>query len=196
MAERPILFSGPMVRAILEGRKTMTRRILKPRKGLTVADVVARGKPHDLAYRCTREQVREPVWEVGDTLWVRERIAIVGNTDPGFVLYYASGYEDECRRHGFDEPWPPEGSLRWLPSIHMPRWASRITLRVTGVKVERLQEINEDDAEAEGVTPLYAAGWPSREHIGGFRKAWCEIHSIALWEMNPWVSAISFERVT
>lgn len=77
----------------------------------------------------------------------------------------------------------------------MPRWASRITLKVTDVRVQRLQDISERDAEAEGVAPLYAQGWPSREHIGGFRKAWCLIHSIGSWEENPWVAAISFERV-
>lgn len=170
MAERPILFSGAMVRAILEGRKSQTRRVVKGRgsRGLPEFhggrgeendpsawgwffdgpdhhgyEVLARGldERHDhglVSMPC-------PYGEPGDRLWVRETWAHDGSKAP--PLYRASW---QCKR---DYPGVPceHGPDRWRPPIHMPRWASRITLEVTGVRVERLCNISEEDAVAEGV---------------------------------------------
>ncbi|MBB4312489.1 hypothetical protein [Roseospira marina] len=83
------------------------------------------------------EDVRLLPYAPADRLWGREVFTLVGTVDPGWVLYRASGYEAECARHGFDTPYPPESAVKWRPSIHMPRWASRITMpvyRVRGIK--------------------------------------------------------------
>lgn len=150
MKERPILFSAPMVRAILEGRKTKTRRVVKPqpieRGGDSLSISYAAGKMNHMGPRdFMLEKLAQygcPYGQPGESLWVREAFATVGNVDPQWLLYRASGYESECARHGFDNP-PPESEIRWKPSIHMPRWASRITLEITGVRVERLHDISE-----------------------------------------------------
>lgn len=181
MTEKPILFSGPMVRAILDGRKTQTRRIVKQPN-----EMGAKGAPITVAHYATNvpEKGLAYYWKsggswnstgpiktyaVGDLLWVREAHAIVGKHDPGFVLYRANGYEAECERHGLRKPWRKEDTVKWRPSIHMPRWASRITLRVTAVKVERLQDISEADAKAEGI--YYEA--PTKEDYDWY-ETFCE----------------------
>lgn len=136
--ERPILFSGPMVRAILEGRKTQTRRVLKnPDDG--VSTTIEDGSPlycDDGGFWHPRPC---PYGQPGDRLWVREAHQL----SPDGPIYRAT-----AREHGTYEP---GGAGPWRPSIHMPRWASRITLEITDVRVERVQEITEDDAIAEGV---------------------------------------------
>ena len=186
MTDRPLIFSAPMVRALLDGRKTQTRRVLKPPYG-------------------TLEYLPTGTWEPictkvfrGDRLYVREAHALVGTVDPQWVLYRADGYESECARHGFDRPYPPEP--RWRPSIHMPRWASRLTLVVTDVRVQRLQEISEADAVAEGVTGrAYQArdgSWiadPKASFAGGFGCLWNSLYGPDAWDANPWVAAISFD---
>lgn len=210
MIEKPILFSGPMVRAILEGRKTMTRRIVKQPNEMGVQGAPVSVAPYNtvapergLAYywksggSWNSSQPIKLAYEVGDVCWVRESHAIVGTTDPGFVLYRADGYEAECRRHGFDNP-PPESSVRWRPSIHMPRWACRIRLRVTAVKVERLNSISEEDAMAEGAEPIYGCHLPGHDpapYWWGFSSLWSSIHGPGSWDANPFVAAYSFERV-
>src|SRR5690606_3476388 len=146
---RPVLFSGPMVRALLDGRKTMTRRVLKPQPpdghrfvgiygpGLTaVFEPLSRGDDYTVLLP----------YMPGDLLWVRERWSD-DRLAPGEVYYYATALEDGLRADEVAE-------IRWKPSIHMPRWASRLTLEVTAVKVERLQEISDDDALSEGVTKV------------------------------------------
>ena len=140
MKERPILFSGPMVRAILDGRKTQTRRPVKMPKSVN---------PVALGSMMQRASELGPLpgsafGEPGDRLWVRETFdldqpAFPDESDKSRVLYRA----DHDPQH-----W---GYFRWRPSIHMPRWASRIDLEVVSVRVERLQSISEDDARAEGV---------------------------------------------
>jgi predicted XRE-type DNA-binding protein len=190
MAEKPIIFSGPMVKAILEGRKTQTRRIIKHPPE---ADLIYSPKGSDLWLWTDGDGGSGTVllpYAVGDVLWVREAFATVGNVDPPWLLYRASGYEAECRRHGFDNP-PPESSVKWKPSIHMPRWASRISLKVNAVKVERLNDISEEDARAEGVERPH---WPSQPYRSAFRGIWQDIHGPDAWEKNPWVAAISFAR--
>lgn len=183
-----------MVKAILDGRKTQTRRTFKARRN----SIFTPGQWADsyvLDPGNAEWRARETPWAVGDVLWVREAFTLVGNVDPPWVLYRASGYEAECKRHGFDNP-PPETSVRWKPSIHMPRWASRITLKVTAVKVERLQDISEDDAKAEGMVRPIFPHWPTRPLASEFRGIWHDIHGAGAWDANPWVVAVTFVRNT
>lgn len=197
MKERPILFGGEMVRAILDGRKTQTRRVVKPAPcGLRMGLPYGKGR-----------YITCPYGQPGDRLWVRETHAFVGSIDPGWLLYRASGYESECQRHGFDRPYPAVSSIKWRPSIHMPRWASRITLEITGVRVERLQEISEDDAKAEGCG-LYVPGhgFITQADLAegysnylaprmGFEFVWTKINGPGSWDANPWVWVVEFKRL-
>lgn len=146
MKTRPILFSGPMVRAILEGRKTQTRRVVKPQPA-HCADLPM-GKDLTFASAC-------PYGQPGDRLWVRETWAVGTLFDyvrpsllpkPDCESKLAVDYAANPRRI-----WHSEDQGRWRPSIHMPRWASRITLEITSVRVERLQDISHKDAIAEGL---------------------------------------------
>lgn len=166
MADRPILFSAPMVKALLDGRKTQTRRILKPQPiGFDWYDL-----------KC------KPRFKVGDRLWVREtwNNAIGSSDEPYFKATVAE-----------DTDWTAEerANLVWRPSIFMPRWASRLTLTVTDVRVERLQDISEEDAIAEGVP----AGLEHIHGPGGYRDIWETINGAGSWAANPWVVAITFD---
>jgi hypothetical protein len=170
MKERPILFSAPMIRALLAGTKTQTRRIVKP------------GAPDDWN-AC-------PYGVIGDRLWVRETHAPAADSwgawerrmqkdgcGPAPVIHYAADGGDP-----FVE--------KWRPSIHMPRWASRITLEIVAVRVERLQDISEADVAAEGVlvddiAPPY---WRS------YRELWEQINGAGSWDLNPWVWIVEFTR--
>lgn len=174
MKECPIIFSGPMVRAILDGRKTQTRRIIKPQP-------VSADDKIDALFK---------FW-IADVLWVREAHAfmprnayalpkIASPTDADMAAYY---------REGFDR----SGKIIWRPSIHMPRWASRITLKVTGVNVERLQDISRGDAMDEGCPHPNMQDGPNPRDW--FSTLWGSIHGPGSWESNPWVCAITFERV-
>jgi hypothetical protein len=146
--ERPILFSAPMVRAILDGRKTVTRRPVKvqPRSRADIGSC-GKGQPFIRNPDVTKRNPECPFGKPGERLWVRETWARVGNGDPGYLTYRAT-YPD-CL--------PPDlenilasGDIRWKPSIHMFRADSRILLEITDVRVERLQDISEEQAEAEG----------------------------------------------
>ena len=205
MKERPILFSAPMVRAILDGRKTQTRRVVKgdhggpttwvERDGLwhPCADVLCRG-----ALDAVGPGVRCPYGQRGDRLWVRETWCVA---DPDYAHYPADG-----RPLRSDDRWAwyraTEGDLveytnnrsPWRPSIHMPRWASRLTLEVTGVRVERLQDLSEEDARAEGVEPLGSLGRVP-PHINGFADLSEQINGAASWDANPWVWVVEFRRI-
>lgn len=195
MKERPILFSAPMVRAILAGTKTQTRRVVKPRPmpagGWTVA---ARPRGFEITYWDSDEQERCgiacPYGKPGDRLWVRETFAkIDGQTQPWIETDYRATYT-----HG-DRLGDTLGiKKRWTPAIHMPRAASRITLEVTGVRVERLQAISASDAIAEGIPrggPENPDGIEQRE----YRTLWESINGPASWDANPWVWVIEFDRV-
>jgi hypothetical protein len=187
---RPILFSKPMILALLAGTKSQTRRVANPQPEI----VDRNGRWYRMpsggqalnCYEC-------PYGAPGDGLWVREAHAIVGTVDPGWILYRASGYESECRRHGFDAP-PPESTISWRPSIHMPRWASRIALVITSVHIERLQSISAADAIAEGIERPESADEISAPDA--FRELWQSINGADSWAANPWVWAVSFKRVT
>jgi hypothetical protein len=192
--ERPILFSGEMVRAILEGRKTQTRRVVKPQPVFTAAS-------HDSwewGIHHTNEQGMRNVlpqyarYSAGSLAWVRETWAAPFGKD-GVVFHRADGPDR-----------PDDGT--WRPSIFMPRWASRITLEITQVRVERLQDITEDDAKAEGVT-VGGTKWdqPNIKTECGYQRAlrgaFCDLWDSLNakrgfgWEKNPWVFVLDFKRV-
>lgn len=225
MKERPILFSGPMVRAILEGRKTQTRRILKPQPcelpdfnigGLSInihGSVYGAFSPD-----CPRKTC--PHGQPGDRLWVRETIESLGgwtewddkqkgflNADSTYsrIRYLADGNESKVFGK---KPLVYRGlHLQKIPSIHMPRWASRITLEITGIRVERLQEIDEEDAVAEGIefTGFFGCNvWNNYlvdgenfpgEPIESYRTLWESINGTGSWDANPWVWVVGFKRV-
>lgn len=206
---RPILFSAPMVLSILEDRKTQTRRIVKPQPQWDGKWFSWDGHAPNSKYgACGGNGLHAVQWmssscpygRAGDSLWVRETHTIVGSIDPGWVIYRASGYENECRRHKFDSP-PPETTIKWKPSIFMPRWASRLTLRIANVRVERLHDINETDILAEGVTVDRVAKWcntpwssmPTLHHA--WQVLWEHINGHESWAANPWVWVIEFKRV-
>ncbi len=200
---RPILFSGPMVRAILDGRKTQTRRVVKPQPeyvgpaggqadpgswGWETSDGYWVLLDQSLPHSGYERRLRCPFGQPGDRLWVRECFAF--GTQDKQVFYRA----DRLPGHA--------NTLRWRPSIHMPRWASRVMLEVTGVRVERVQSINPADALAE---------WCSAEqHSGGlgdpcdelrllqsFQYLWDSINAKRGfgWEQNPWVWVVEFKKV-
>lgn len=177
MTERPIIFSAPMVQALLEGRKKQTRRIIKRPAALNALSVFG---PSMLLNPGCADLLP---FAVGDVLWVRETWGL-GLSDHGPCPRYRATLDYQC---GDKIKSPHEGPFKWKPSIHMPRKFSRITLRVTEVRVQRLQDISFDDARAEGVT----------EGMGteNFRKLWETIHGSGAWDANPWVAAITFERV-
>lgn len=196
MTDRPILFSGPMIRAIIEGRKSVTRRVLKPQpfgggyhEGEVSLDRVWDGRARFSAeavgggafVECT---VRLP-YAVGDRLWVREAHAFVER--PNDWGCSGEGAETVVYRASADD----EGE-RWLPGIYMPRWASRLTLHITDVRVERVQEISEVDAIREGVTLIEETCDRPRD---AFRALWDSLNAARGfgWDANPWVVAISFE---
>lgn len=196
MRERPILFSAPMVRAILDGTKTQTRRVVKPQpvtRGRVDEDcVVTIGKQtHSGPTRYMLDRLTEfgcPYGQPGDRLWVKETHAI---RSTGQVVYRADTTD-------FDPRAADVVGGRWRPSIHMPRRASRITLTITDVRVERLQEISEVDAEAEGVAFM-------REHtdidetltaVQLYAALWDSINGEGAWSSNPWVWVVTFTRAS
>lgn len=218
--ERPILFSGPMVRAILDGTKTQTRRVVTDMPAPPAPDCHPRHAakhhaPYFDAY-CGRSKspenprgmgdewcwwqvddrqclptIRCPYGAPGDRLWVRETFVHHGlpeEPDANAVEYRADAI------NGIDGG-PGAG---WCPSIYMPRWASRITLQVTNVRVERLQDISEEDAIAEGCHDTDGA--PTQDLSGTARGAyallWEDINAKrAPWDSNPWVWVVEFRRV-
>ncbi|MGK9336029.1 hypothetical protein [Sinorhizobium meliloti] len=215
MTDRPILFSGPMVRALLDGRKTQTRRIIKPQPfasgyydGEIEINVIPANDQYPKAFRFNAsavgggailEEVFEPRINAGDRLWAREtwQGLSFGDYQPTKsslceVRYAAT---DPCADLGAEARGYP-----WRPSIFMPRWASRITLIVTDVRVERLQNISEEDAKAEGIEQD-SDGWrdymmPHTQCCGNpidsYRTLWDHINGAGAWDANPWVAAYTF----
>lgn len=213
MKERPILFSGPMVRAILEGRKTMTRRVVKPDGAhhlFPFLDLPG-NQTGEWAWCSSSHVVSKhihcPYGQVGDRLWVRE----------SFQPLFADGVENHWETDwktgkGYAISYPAtDGIHEYLdaddnltdackPSIHMPRWASRILLEITAVRVERLQDISEADAQAEGAP--FELGELERLILGakakyrsGFCRLWQSINDPGSWDANPWVWVVEFKRV-
>lgn len=210
MKERPILFSGAMVRALLAGTKTQTRRAIKlPHMNpLGAWEPMEVGGPNggrlrdgstipaqqSIWHTRTGDSLLCPYGQPGDRLWVREAFAW-SKDDPArceFVAYRAT--------HGF-----PNGP-KWKPSIHMPSWASRITLEITEVRVERLQDISEADAKAEGIKAMGVeadGGWHTEggRHFHctdprqSYYSLWESINGPGSWGANPWVWTVSFKRI-
>jgi len=200
MNEKPILFSGPMVRAILEGRKTQTRRIVKPQPfdGVVYCNAAPGwAQPYVDDGGMYGPPIECPYGEPGARLWVRE----TWRDQPGAIEYRA----DTCNDGPADGSADAE-SPKWRPSIFMPRAASRITLEITAIRVERLQDITEEDAEAEGIEREFRTvvmrpdGGPDY-HIplsyrGGIANKWDEINGKrASWDSNPWVWVVEFNLV-
>ena len=200
--ERPILFSGPMVRAILEDRKTQTRRVMPPLK-----------HPNWTGYMMAREgyaiecgpdypddqadHVRCPYGAPGDRLWVRETL----RPSQSQVVTYA---EDGCPawRHGESVTWPWPKTPLVRTAIFMPRWASRILLEIVEVRAQRLREISEADATEEGIGAWFEdhphPEWDGDrdEYRKGFQELWDAINRKSHpWSSNPWVWAVSFKRI-
>ena len=202
--ERPILFSAPMVRAILEGRKTVTRRAIKDQPHIDASGNFCvggsnygqdgYGKPvikHFVNNCC-------PFGKPGDRLWVREAFACGLCTDQPYA--YRATHAPEDLEAGWHDP------IKWKPSIHMPRGACRILLEITDVRVEQLQDITEEQAKAEGVR-LYTdhAELGDWWHVEGietysadprksFELLWSSVGGD--WQANPWVWVVEFKRVT
>lgn len=246
MKERPILFSGEMVRAILDGRKTQTRRVVKPQPSYDFGWYPGVGNDGKSLHYANESHWRKgaavdwcPYGQPGDRLWGREAWAqahplavqpgrysqpgqagIPGPPNVQYrTIYRADGeplqvWRNADQSHPYftlDGPcddiaakFPTVSSnytrggkaIHWSPSIHMPRWASRITLEITGARVERLQDISENDAQAEGYPGTEIDGkhipWSG---LGWFMAVWQCINGVASWDANPWVWAIEFKRL-
>jgi hypothetical protein len=229
MKEGPILFNGEMVRAILEGRKTQTRRTMKSQPSRDTRGTMSKVFPANANFDDGRAVYRCPSGKPGDRLWVREtwrpyswypnewtvqfkadnKVSDIAIPDTLKGLDWhdrlIEQLSDECISAGMELDddglfqWDGvDNPIKWRPSIHMPRWASRITLEVTDVRVQRVQEISEEDAQAEGVIQSCACS-PDQEwnYRGGFLSLWHSIyakHGFG-WDVNPWVWAITFGRV-
>lgn len=224
--EHPILFSGPMVRAILERTKTQTRRVITPqpeRRIVKTAGAITWRYPDREGIDPDSPMFRCPYGQPGDRLWVRETWALTCGggwaCDPSYLTYRAGGDGRVIRPDRFSpignieqRPQPPPG--KWKPSIHMPRWASRITLEVRAVRVERLQDITEADCESEGCersrllpkdcNPFranalgYLPPLQDGTRRGAFACLWNLLNEKRGhgWESNPWVWVIEFEKVS
>jgi len=189
--DKPIIFSGPMIRALLDGRKTMTRRMAWREFPKLVR--VVNDKPRRAPSPWQR--VRP-----GDRLWVRESWSLTGEFSDATSKYLRGFYSPERvlgrhLRHRADADGYDEASQAWRPSIHMPRWASRLTLTVTATKIERLQEISEADAQAEGIAPYVpddAIQQGHRWYRMNFEDLWNALHGAKSWDANPEVVALTF----
>ena len=203
--ERPILFSAPMVRALLDGRKTQTRRLVKPQPANLTAEM-ERVLPE--AWACGFVGVKCPYGALGDRLYVRE-------TWKPHSTFAGMKPRDIPRTHVFykaDEAYAPSNTP-WVPAIHQPRWASRLTLEVTEVRVERLRDISTADILAEGApvdpdhqdgtqdgsNPVMCLGenaWTTQSPLAWWHRLWASINGEESWTANPWVWAVSFKVVS
>ena len=198
MRERPILFSGAMVRAILSGQKTVTRRACKPQPSAHAHTTSADGNPMSAWWETGKDINHCPYGQPGDRLWVRETWARVGTTDPGYLTYRAT--YPRCLPAGLENV-PADirdAGERWRPSIHMPRAACRILLEITAVRVERLQDVTEQQALAEGVASCAQDLDPDGNGYSPgelFSILWSSINGTDSWNANPWVWVVEFKRV-
>jgi hypothetical protein len=231
MKERGILFSAPMVRAILDGSKTQTRRAVAPKAKELVFDLagawtdgpansqylhVPSRHKEDPPGDTTSTRIYCPYGQPGDRLWVRETWQYYDWTEDGepcirYAANNATAWPEPPNGEAIVDEWeilsrPENYSIdnhardrRWRPSIFMPRWASRILLEIAAVRVERLQDIREADALAEGVPGfLYECydfdmkAMPPA--VANYRRLWNEINGPGSWDANPWVWVVEFKR--
>jgi len=252
MKEWPILFSTPMVQAILDGRKTQTRRIVKPQPQPTATEIVLShqwsGNDHVARFKYNGENKYEvtdiyrcPYGKIGDILWVRETWRIIGwNDGDPFTIQFkdktikrdvylnesrADDYALECADQFIKAGYESDENgificdlskipTKWRPSIFMPKEACRIKLEITDIRVERVQDISEEDAKAEGV---YFYGWDDYHQTDyknysyndkgmcddwgvqtakeSYQTLWESINGRGSWEKNPWVWVIEFIRI-
>ena len=210
MKERPILFSGAMVRALLDGSKTQTRRVLKPAPQMVTHNTITTwdGTPAALQHQLDRMGKGCPYGQPGDRLWVREAFDFLPSGGPDQpqaceIVYWATG-STESRTAPSDYNPMIYGHQKVRPSIHMPRWASRITLEITEVRVERLQDISEADALAEGIVRQPDGGYgladTTHYHFTDPRQSyfglWEAINGDGSVEANPWVWVVEFKPPT
>ncbi|EPS4512730.1 hypothetical protein ACVEU9_002398 [Klebsiella aerogenes] len=206
MKERGMIFNSEMVRAILDGRKTQTRRIMKiqpEHSGLGLRRVIdSKNGSDDGKYfwsssdacglKARSKSFACPFGAVGDRIWVRETWAEAGACAPDLKLYRANYPEHVSSIY---ENVPPTEEIRWTPSIHMPRWASRILLEITDIRVEHLASVSDEDAGKEGYpadpSPF---GGPMDKWLW-FRQLWDGIYPEQSFKHNPWVWVIEFKRV-
>lgn len=225
MTEKPILFSGEMVRQILAGNKTQTRRVMKPQptfswNGARWANpvfYVKKGEGTSLPYAA--EKCPNPYGKLGDRLWVRETWSVIG-----WSKDYETGWVDEIWEESVpeskdklsdnqaiafaaDDGWNSnyeDRGFNWRPSIHMPRWASRITLEITNIGIERLQDITEEDAKAEGVEVPTALEFLAKhtnssnfQYRVAFMSLWDKINAKRGfgWSENPFVWTVEFKKI-
>lgn len=224
MKERPIIFSAPMVRAILAGAKTQTRRVARfiPYRdgsnlrfsgleagyyctGVPISGWVLRSRDGRGCWNDRTKPLHCPYGAAGDRLWVRESFCSVPSD--GFDSIVPSEPEVQAGRQELAYKATESDILYgpWRPSIHMPRWASRILLEVIEVRVEKVRDISEDDARAEGAVPLHFTGTvngePGRgivlDPLKAFAMLWDSINAERGlgWELNPWVWALTFRRI-
>jgi hypothetical protein len=205
MTEKPILFSAPMVRALLDGRKSQTRRVVK----LNPLIEFDRFEAGLMFVKDSRLGIapRKPSYIVGQRLWVRETWAVDEYYDKRKPRNIPEGVTIECLES-------PNGVItegnghrklvdkgKWRPSIFMPRWASRITLEVTEVRVQRVQEISEVDAKLEGVDLTFPRKWSTVECLmeckRRYRAIWDNLNAKRGygWDKNPWVWCLTFRRI-
>lgn len=205
MSDKPILFSASMVRALFDGRKTQTRRVAKFVEAIDDGEFhihSAGGGLYGISENdVPNDAVDYAPYQIGDRLWIREAYRINGwATDVATVFYRAhenASYSEMC------EQWPVADHKpiavtpgKWRPGIHLPRWASRMTLVVTDVRVQRLQEITEEDAIAEGAQcefrTVHGLASKSESHQFGFANVWDAINGAGAWAANPFVVAYTF----
>jgi len=211
MKEHPIIFSGEMVRAILAGHKTQTRRVIRPQPqgwdpqietdGITWAWCIVGDHDYSEQIRCC------PYGQPGDTLWVRESACYAFDCDGDVdgICAYRADVDPLSDWHKYKfipgtEAADWNGHTGWRPSIHMPRWAARLTLEATGVRVERIQDISEEDVLAEGCG---LSSWGLDQQTGaelglrtaGFAELWDSINARRGfgWDTNSWVWVIEFK---
>ena len=205
-----MIFNAEMVRALLDGRKTQTRRPIKW-KQTRFTEIGEREDGSKWPWSEDAEHACDfwhpcPFGAVGDRIWVRETFCTVDDTQYGggkWVDYRATPKFEASHPAGWDCAPNDAEALKWRPSIHMPRWASRILLEITDVRVERLNAISQEDAQAEGMEltgwrPTYSdpdSGGEVMTLYDNFAELWSSIYGDESWKANPWVWVISFKRV-
>ncbi len=212
MKERPILFSGAMVRDILEGRKTVTRRIIKP--SMRSADTQFElHQQQDGSWRPmhtfdessmdhlgTEHPIACPYGQIGDRLWVRESFADLQGTgiehrpDPAGPLQRYAFAADSPPGSASDEARKDFG-IKWKPSIHMPRAVCRILLEITGLRVERLQVITTEQLIAEGLQTRLREHDAECDLLHQWKELWASLNGEESWDANPWVWVVEFKRI-